>query len=82
MLEQQSQVTEIENRLATLWTSFRADRLVLYHDLGVLPYNDWKSLFADLVAVPAVAAPSGPAAHPRPAAGDPLQPLPQPGPGR
>jgi hypothetical protein len=82
VLEQQSQVTEIENRLATLWTSFRADRLALYHDLGVLPYNDWKSLFADLVAVPAVAAPSGPAAHPRPTAGDPLQPLPQPGPGR
>jgi hypothetical protein len=82
VLEQQSQVTEIENRLATLWTSFRADRLALYHDLGVLPYHDWKSLFADLVAVPAVAAPSGPAAHPRPAAGDPLQPLPQPSPGR
>ena len=74
VIEQQSQVTQIENRLATLWTSFRADRLALYHDLGVLPYKDWKSLFADLVTVPAVAAPSDPAAHPKPAAGDPPQP--------
>lgn len=37
-----------EDRLVTTWTSFQAERLALYGELGILPYNDWKSFFKDL----------------------------------
>ncbi len=70
VIEQQTQIVETQDRLIGLWTSFRAERLALYHDLGVLPYQDWKSFYADLSAKPAVAAPSVPAVQPKPTAGD------------
>jgi hypothetical protein len=47
-----AQVLKVENRLTNLWASFRADRLALYRELGVLPYNDWNSFYADLSARP------------------------------
>ena len=61
VIEQQTEVVDAEERLIALWTSFRAERLALYHDLGVLPYRDWKTFLADLTAVPAVTAQAGPA---------------------
>jgi hypothetical protein len=39
-----------EDRLVTLWTAFQTERLALYRDLGILPYDDWKSFFNDLSA--------------------------------
>ena len=70
LIEQVTQVVKAEDRLAALWTSFRTERLALYRDLGVLPYNDWHSFYADLSAGP-VAAPAVPAVLPKPgAAGD------------
>jgi hypothetical protein len=50
VIDDQTEVTRAQARLISLWTSFRAGRLALYHDLGVLPYNDWKSFLADLRA--------------------------------
>ena len=68
VIEQQTEVIEAQDRLIALWTSFRAERLALYHDLGVLPYNDWKSFLADLSAgARCRRRPSG--AGPRPTAG-------------
>ncbi len=52
LIEQQSQLVESQDRLISLWFSFRADRLALYHDLGVLPFKDWKGFFADLKCSP------------------------------
>ena len=57
VIEQQTQIVRAQDRLIELWTSFRAERLALYHDLGVLPYQDWKSFYADLSAAPARARP-------------------------
>ena len=40
----------MQDRLVGLWASFKAERLALYRDLGVLPYDDWKSFYDDLAA--------------------------------
>ena len=53
MIDQQAQIVATQDRLTGLWTSFRSERLALYHDLGVLPYADWKSFYADLSAATA-----------------------------
>jgi hypothetical protein len=50
LLEAVAQIRRIEDRLVTLWTSFRAERLALYRELGVLPYADWASFYKDLSA--------------------------------
>ena len=63
LTEQLDRVLEAKDRLITLWTSFRTERLALYRDVGALPYNDWKSFYADLSAGP-VAASAVPAAPP------------------
>ena len=41
---------EAQDRLVALWTSFRAERLALYRDLGVLPYDNGEAFYADLAA--------------------------------
>lgn len=50
LLSQFGQIQRTEDRLVDLWTSFKQDRLALYRELGVLPYNDWKSFLDDLTA--------------------------------
>ncbi len=50
LLEQLDQVRSAQDRLVGLWASFKAERLALYRDLGVLPYDDWKSFYNDLEA--------------------------------
>ena len=50
LIDQISQVKKVEDRLITLWTSFRAERLALYMTWGALPYDDWKSFYDDLAA--------------------------------
>jgi hypothetical protein len=39
-----------EDRLVTLWTDFQTERLALYQELGILPYDNWTSFFNDLSA--------------------------------
>jgi hypothetical protein len=41
---------QVEDRLVTLWTSFQTERLALYRELGILPYDDWNSFLDDLSA--------------------------------
>jgi hypothetical protein len=53
VIEQVANFTSVEDQLAELWTTFRAERLVLYRELAALPYGDWKSFHADLAARPA-----------------------------
>ena len=50
LLAPEAQRLNAEDRLVTIWTSFQAERLALYRELGILPYDDWKSLFNDLSA--------------------------------
>jgi hypothetical protein len=50
LLEQFTQIGRAQDHLIGLWSSFKAERLTLYHDLGVFPYNDWKSFYDDLGA--------------------------------
>ena len=50
LVAQVGNITTIEDRLAELWTTFRAERLTLYRELGVLPYSNWKAFYADLTA--------------------------------
>ncbi len=42
-----------QDRLVTLWTEFRAERLGLYRDLGALPYGNWDAFHASLRATAA-----------------------------
>jgi hypothetical protein len=77
LIEHVTQVLDGEDRLAKLWSSFRTERLALYRDLGVLPYNDWISFYADLSARPAAADPAAPAqARPADAPAPPAPPAP------
>lgn len=50
LLAPERQRRNAEDGLVTIWTSFQAERLALYRELGVLPYDDWKSFFNDLSA--------------------------------
>ena len=50
LIDQAANVATLEDQLTELWTTFRAERLALYRELGVLPYTDWKSYYADLTA--------------------------------
>ena len=50
LLAQGTQRLNAEDRLVTIWTSFQTERLAFYRELGILPYDDWKSLFNDLSA--------------------------------
>jgi hypothetical protein len=52
LLEQLAQVQRAEDRLVGIWASFKAERLALYRDLGILPYDDWRSFYNDLAARP------------------------------
>jgi hypothetical protein len=47
-LEQVASVTTFEDQLAGLWAAFRAERLALFRDIGMLPYTDWKAFYAEL----------------------------------
>jgi hypothetical protein len=70
LIEAGNERLKVEDRLVSLWTSFRIERLALYHDLGALPYEDWPSFYADLSpgsAVPRVI-------EPEPAADDNIPP--------
>jgi hypothetical protein len=69
LIEQADEMLKVEDRLVSLWTSFRTERLALYRDLGVLPYEDWPSFYADLTPAP-VAAKAVPAATPPPETGN------------
>ncbi len=50
LLAPETQRRNAEDRLVTIWTSFQTERLALYRELGILPYDDWKSFFNDLSA--------------------------------
>ena len=50
LLGPQTQRRNAEDRLVTIWTSFQTERLALYRELGILPFDDWKSFFNDLSA--------------------------------
>lgn len=55
LLDDLERVRDSGDRLIVLWTSFRAERLALYRDLGALPYDNWGAFYADLMAEPAAA---------------------------
>jgi hypothetical protein len=69
LLERVTRVADAEDQLAALWTSFRAERLALYRDLGTLPCTDWNSFYADL-STGHVAREAVPAVLPKPRADD------------
>jgi hypothetical protein len=50
MRAQSVQIQRAEDRLVGLWASFKGERLALYRDLGILPYDDWTSFYGDLAA--------------------------------
>lgn len=64
LLAHSAEAGESEARLVGLWTEFRAERLALYHDIGFLPYSDWKSFYAELWAGPVVALEPEGSGHP------------------
>ncbi|WP_422931129.1 hypothetical protein [Singulisphaera sp. PoT] len=49
--EHSLKIFEIRNQLVSLWTNFHAERIALYRDLGVLPYEDWASFYGQFTAV-------------------------------
>ncbi len=72
---------EAQDRLIAHWTSFQAERLSLYRDLGVLPYDSWRAFHADLSAPGRAADEPAPAVAPavlEPAAPAPPPPVPPP----
>ncbi|WP_406700881.1 hypothetical protein V5E97_19015 [Singulisphaera sp. Ch08] len=53
-------ISENRERLLSLWTSFCAERLALYRDLGILPYEDWASFYGQFTAQPGERVPAPP----------------------
>lgn len=50
LTQAQSSLLNTENQLITLWYNFQTQRLALYRDLGILPYDEWEAfheLFPD-----------------------------------
>jgi hypothetical protein len=78
VIDNMIRIREARDRLAALWTSFRAERLALYRDLGVLPYDNWDAFCADVSARHAAAeeAPAAAAAGTAPVANLPPAPAP------
>ena len=74
----QSQLLSTENSLITAWYQFQTQRLALYRDLGIMPYDEWEAfheLFPDEplspgadAAVRGAGATRAAAEHPEPAA--------------
>jgi hypothetical protein len=50
LLAHVNEVTDAEDRIVDLWAKFRAERLLLQHDLGLLSSSDWTSFYEDLTA--------------------------------
>jgi hypothetical protein len=50
LLAPEAQRMNAEDGLVTIWMSFQTERLALYGELGIFPYDDWKSFFNDLSA--------------------------------
>jgi hypothetical protein len=76
LLKSVDELQRSADRLVSLWTTFRANRLALYRELGVLPYNDWSSFYAQFSAGPAggqEAPPEPPANAIAPAVGPPAE---------
>jgi hypothetical protein len=69
LIEQITQIKKLDDHLVAIWTSFRAERLALYRDLGELPYDHWKSFIDDLAAAQDGAG-ANPGNLPKPAAVD------------
>jgi hypothetical protein len=67
LVEYVDRILKTEDRLVALWTSFRAERLALYRELGTVPFDDWNAFYADLSAGPIVGgeAPGAPAHAPQ-----------------
>ena len=77
VIDNMRHVWETRDRLVALWTSFRAERLALYRDLGELPYDNWDAFYADHSAPGRARAPEAPAAAPAgPAPAAPAPPTP------
>ena len=90
LVDDMVRLREAEDRLAAIWASFRTERLALYRDLGVLPYENWDAFYADLsaghgaaepapAAAPAVQVPprAAPAGPPPPPPAPPTPPAPR-----
>jgi hypothetical protein len=50
LLDELVQIQKSQDSLVGLWASFKAERLTLYRDLGILPYDNWKAFYDDLTA--------------------------------
>ena len=75
LLEHADSLRDLADQLIALWTTFRADRLAFYRELGVLPYNDWDSFYGQFAATPA-----GPQEAPLEQPADAIAPAPPPPP--
>jgi hypothetical protein len=50
LLEHADELRRSTDRLVALWPTFRGERLALCRELGVLPYTDWDSFYAQFSA--------------------------------
>ncbi len=58
-LDHADELSKVEDRLISLWTTYRLERLAFYRELGALPYDDWNSFYGQFQATlqePAAAA--------------------------
>jgi hypothetical protein len=63
MVELTRKIAENRDRLVTLWTTFRAERLAFYRDMGLFPFENWSAFydqFTARVTGPAVMPPAQP----------------------
>ncbi len=39
----QNQINGTQNQLVLIWTTYQSQRIALYRDLGILPYDEWEA---------------------------------------
>jgi hypothetical protein len=40
-----NQVNQLQNQLVQIWVTYQSQRLALYRDLGILPYDEWEAYY-------------------------------------
>jgi len=45
LIQAQGSLINVENQLVSVWYSYQVQRLTVYRDLGILPYDEWEAFY-------------------------------------
>jgi hypothetical protein len=45
LIQAQTRVVQLQTQLIMTWVNFQTQRLILYSDLGIIPYDEWEAFY-------------------------------------